>query len=373
MNSLSISFEPSAGEDRVSARLRRLSDVGGGAVDDKSLDMRLAGNRPKTIRAEPGYYLLEAYWRNGRLTTHQCFVNPTGITKFVIAAPSKQRRSQAAVRDFSQPSAGGMFRTSSRNVEDGNAYAVFSSMPAVPTWDLLCSTEEIGQKSFVISEHRPIRRSVDISMHPAKGAERSWVLYWAREHWSVCSLPTVGGAKSMVLRSNPKGVPFVSVSDPDVSVMTDLLPAGNAEAARRYAFSMFKDMTKDDLDRMVLALPLAVCAFAYAEHENSSDLLWTKAIENMAEHQPLIPDISIILGWRTLVTAKNQDGWMAAGDLFERAVAAGVPYFSLGVRLLAEGLTMLTAEHPRHGTSAKLVRSVAARTVRSEAFTTVSL
>jgi hypothetical protein len=267
-----------------------------------------------------------------------------------------------------------MFRVDSGKDYGGGFYSVFASETPEATWKLLCDHNEIERRTSITPEHRPVRRAEDLSVPFSKGLKRSWVVYWACDHWSVSSLPAAETEKrATVLRSNPDGVPFVGVVDPDMGVMTDLLPAGNAEAARRYASSTYRDIFGKRLDEMIASRPLEICAFAYAEYEKLSDNPWTEALAVVAKCHPWLPDAFIILGWRALMTAKSGDDWNTAGELFESAVRNGVPYYNFGVRLLSEGLSLLATELPRHKASAKLVCSVSARTVRSEAFTTVSL
>ncbi len=190
--------------------------------------------------------------------------------------------------------------------------------------------------------------------------------------WAVSSLPP-SSRDEVVLRSDPVELPYIAASDPDLGVMTDLLPAGNTEAAHRYASVAYAHARNHHLEHMLLHQPLALCAFAYAEYETFNASEWTKALEAAATPYGDIPDIFVLLGWRMLMAARSEDDWCKAGSLFERAVQVGVPFYSLGVRLLAEGLTMIAPSFPGHERSATLVRSVAARIVPTEAFTTVRL
>ena len=351
-----------------------MQTCGGNETHDLARDIRVSAGHSRTVKAEPGHYLLEACWRDGDVTTYRCFVQALKISELLLTGPKRQRRTQAAARDFSLPSAGGMFRGLGRTVPPGELYAVFSSEQAEATWTLLQDHAEIKRRAPISVEGRPLNRSEDVTLHLGQGTARSWLVYWARDHWSVSSLPPAASKeKHTVLRSNPDGLPFVAAIDPDLRMMTDMLSGGNAEAARRYASATYADLSRDDIQEMISVRPLAICAFAYADYENYSELSWASSLETLAERHPWISDVCIILGWRTLMTAKDDRDWKTAGDLFERAVEIGVPYYSLGIRLLAEGLTMLLPAASRHKAAAKVVCSVAAKTVRSEAFTTVSL
>ena len=373
MSRLLISFAPETDEDRVSARLRRIADLRGEATHDDARDIRVLAGHSRTIEAEPGHYLLEVCWRDGNITTCRSFVQELESTEFLLTSPRKKRRTQTAARDFSQPSAGGMFRGLGRTVPQGESYAVFSSEQAAATWTLLRDRAEIERLAPISSEGRPLHRLEDVTVQLGEGSARSWLVYWACDHWSVSSLPTAASEEApTVLRFDPNGLPFVAVTDPDMRMMTDMLPGGDAEAARRYASTTYKDLANGDIQQMISARPLEICAFAYADYENSSESSWGSTLKTLADYHPWLSDVCVILGWQNLMKAKDESGWVTAGQLFERAVEAGVPYYSLGVRLLAEGLTMLAIEAPQHEASAKLVCSLAAKIVRSEAFTTIS-
>lgn len=356
----------------MSTRLRRVADARGVATDDCASDIRVSAGTTKTIDVEPGHYLIEACWRNGSVTTQRCSVGASDVTELLLNAPKKSRRTQSQARDFSHPSAGGMFRGAGRTAVDGEAYSIFVSEHANATWTLLRDYENIASKVQLPSHGRPATRSVDLAVRHAGGSARSWLVYWTCDRLSVSSLPTGGWKEEgTVLRSDPDNMPFVAVSDPDMGTMTDMLTIDDDEAARRYAAATFVDLA-DGIVEMIDARPLEICAFAYADRDNFADSSWATTLEVVADRHPWLSDACIILGWRVLMTAKDSRDWEKAGDLFERAVEVGVPYYSLGVRLLSEGLTTLAAETSRHGESARLVRTLAARTVRSEAFTTVN-
>lgn len=370
MTSLSIKFNAGHGEDRVPARLRRI-DIDGGQEDDWFQDLRIAPEETTTLDIDPGHYVVEAFWRDGRLTTQQCLIGSSS-SELVLVPPLRRREPKPFDRDFSQPSAGGM-SWSSRRSTGGHLPSVF--MSNIKTWSLLCDPKRIERESQVTTtEHLPVRRQQDLQLSSDSQTSRNWVVYWASDAWALSSLPFTGAKdEEVTLRADPHQLPFIKASDPDMGVMTDMLPAGNSEAAHRYASVAYTHAQSHDLERIISMRPLELCAFAYAEYESFAEGSWTKALSSAAERHGSISDISVLVGWRMLMTAKDQDDWKAAGRLFEKAVQIGVPYFSLGVRLLAEGLTMIAPSLPDHEQSAGLVRSVAARVVPTEAFTTVRL
>ena len=371
---LTVSFERGSGADRLSARIRRIANADGIVTDDCAIDLRLLDERPRTIEAEAGKYYIEACWRDGSTTRQLCSVGSSGVSEVLLRVPKKRRRIQSAVRDFSQPSAGGMFRKSSRSQSSGPPYKVLSLDEGSSTWTALCTRSEIRTKAGLLSDARPPDRGKDLPVQHIEKGDRNWLVYWAADGWFLSSLPIHGGETGhALLRSGPDGLPFVAVEEPEMGMMADMLAIGDAEAARRYAAATYADYSSEEPDGRSIKSPLAICAFAYAVRDDFSDHSWVSSLEPMVGLSQRFPDVSVILWWHALVTAQSDQGWTIAGELFEQAVKSGVPYYSLGIRLLAEGLTMLAAEKAAHEQSAKLVRSLAARTVPSETFTTVKL
>lgn len=367
MTSLSIKFSAVHGEDRVAARVRRI-DIDGDYGDDWFRDLRIAPDEATTLEIDPGHYVFEAFWRDGRLTTQQCVIG-TSSSELVLVPPRRRREPKPSDRDFSRPSAGGMF-LSSRSSTGANPHTVFRS--DLETWTLLSDTQRIESESKMTNEHIPVRRQQDVKIQSDICGARHWVVYCAADAWMLSSLPFTGaGNEGVTLRVDPQELPFIKASDPDLGMMTDMLPAGNAEAAHRYASVAYTHAQSNDLRHIISTRPLELCAFAYAEHDLFAESAWTTALASSEDWHGLISDISVLKGWRLLMTAKGTDDWRRAGMLFERAVETGVPYYSLGVKLLAEGLTMIASSMPEHDRSAELVRAVASRVIPSEAFTTV--
>lgn len=371
MTTITISFDDASKEDRIPMRIRRLQPLEE-STEDWVTDVRAPGEGPTTVNVEPGQYLVEALWRNGRVTTKRCIVgkHPTAV---VLSRGSRQMTSRSAVRDFSQPSAGGMFRPTGAS-DSPYFLKVIPTSGNWTTWALLVDSHEIEKQSGVSTESLPAPRSGDMQVHGLRGADRSWVVYWACDHWAMSSLPSTSDGKcepTALLRSDPIDLPFLSVVDPDIGTMTDLLPAGNAEAAHRYAsltIKEFGDVFRDCTERRH---PLEFCAFAYAEREHASNRAWAPEHRSLLESFVDIPDAFVLLGWETLLNDRDDQAWNRAGSYFSRAIDTGVPFYSMGVRLLAEGLTMISASIESYGPAAAIARSASARVVPSEAFTTV--
>ncbi|QFY62809.1 hypothetical protein FZ934_20870 (plasmid) [Rhizobium grahamii] len=375
MGDLRIMFIHGEGEraDRVSAQIRKVAELDGEPSGEWRDEFRLRMGDFKQLHLGAGHYVVDAMWRNGKSTSYRCVVQSDRDTQLNLRAPSLRRESTTSDRDFSRPSAGGMTRraTASAYVK---TYDVFAADDAADTWSFVTDQERIAGQTTLSSQTPPLERSKDLRLENIFSAERHWIKYWTDDGWTVSSLPFDPGIadETCILRSAPAGVPFVIMADPDAAVMADLLPAGNSDAMRRYAAATFDELSEADRLQLARTRPLEVCAFAYAEHENFHQEKWVTMLGNMPSHQKWLSDISVILGWRRLMVARNREEWSYACQTLISAVEVGVPYYSMGVKLLSDAFAMLAGmEGDNYSNYAEKTRSVAARAVPTEAFTTV--
>jgi hypothetical protein len=371
MSEMIVKFRdtPEASDSRVSTRVRFIADVNGEFVDEWQRDFRLSAGDSHAIEVNAGHYSVEAFWRNGRSASYSCFVPQDGSGNVVLVSPSYTRVPRSPERDFSRPSAGGMSR---RGKGAPPAFEVFVSDDNTDSWSFLCDRDRLSHQSNLSTSTLPAPRDVNFTLSPRDAKERNWVKYWADDEWTVSSLPFDDyQEESCILRSAPEGVPFIASSDPDIASMVDLLPAGNSEAMRRYAAVSFGECSPAAIETMISSRPLGLCAFAYAEYDNFDNANWIGLLPHMKRHAGWLPDISVILGWRCLMRAQSQDDWNNAKNLLDSAVSVGVPYYALGVKLLAEAFTLTESRAEHQGSDAQKVRAVAAKTIASEAFTTV--
>lgn len=90
-----------------------------------------------------------------------------------------------------------------------------------------------------------------------------------------------------------------------------------------------------------------------------------------------MPDSAIALGWKTLREGQNDpSAWEAARDLFALAWSRGLPYYTVGLHLLVDALTLLSRFYPvdlliREMLAAAKAADVAC--VRTEPFTTLQI
>ncbi len=371
MSEMVVQFRdtPEASDSRVATRVRFIADINGEFVDEWQRDFRLSAGDSHAIEVTAGHYSVEAFWRNGRSASYSCFVPQDGSGSVVLVSPSYTRVSKSLERDFSRPSAGGMSR---RGKGVPPSFEVFVSDDKSDSWSFLCDQERLSYQSNLSTSSLPAPRDENVTLSARDGKERNWVKYWADDEWTVSSLPFDDHQdERCILRSAPEGVPFIASSDPDIASMVDLLPAGNSEAMRRYAAVSFDECSQAAKEKMISSRPLGLCAFAYAEYDNFDSAPWISLLPHMKRHTEWLPDISVILGWRCLMRAQSREDWNKATKLLDTAVSVGVPYYALGVKLLAEAFTLTAGRAEHQGPDAQKVRAVAAKTIATEAFTTV--
>ena len=129
--------------------------------------------------------------------------------------------------------------------------------------------------------------------------------------------------------------------------------------------------------------PLAAVAGAYVLVTTEKDLSqknWHHWIENLMNWFPRIPDGAIIFGWMKLKHSKSNDDEDAARTALLNAYWQGIPYFSMGVRWLLDGLTILNglAKEDRRQDSEieealTVVRQIARRVDINTPFTSIRL
>lgn len=131
---------------------------------------------------------------------------------------------------------------------------------------------------------------------------------------------------------------LLSVNDARMVGILDYLGQGNfpdASVLVKQATGLLFDKLKN---------PLAAVAGAYVLLTTEKDLMqknWHHWIENLMNWFPRIPDGSIIFGWMKLKHSRSNEDEATARTALLNAYWQGIPYFSMGVRWLLDGLTIL--------------------------------
>jgi hypothetical protein len=119
--------------------------------------------------------------------------------------------------------------------------------------------------------------------------------------------------------------------------------------------------------------PLAACASGYAllgAIDLTRERSWYTWLANLNEWFPWLPDGAILHGrWLTLSGRGNED---EARQAFLRAFRRGIPFYSLGLSWLLEGLRQFGRD-PECVEAARLVRQVSLRSDVGQVFTVLRL
>ncbi len=350
----------------VTVQVRRVADDLGKSLDDDATEIFVRSGEDRTLSVDQGHFIVDVRWRNGRSARYNCAVLSEHAHRVLLVAPDVSRKTIAPGRDFTRPTAGGMSVSAP-------THEVFVSDDRHDTWRFVCDRQRIEQQSQLPLASLGVERSNDIRLSAETPEERNWVEYWSGSGWAVASMPFSPDPESDIclLRSDPLGVPYVVTTDPESSVMVDLIPAGNSLSMRQYAKMAYDEFTADRRHALVRSRPIEACAFAYAEYDSFESARWISLLAEAERHANWLPDISVILGWRLLMRSRSLDERSLARNLLKRGMHAGVPYYAMGLRLLSEALDVLSIRDDELDRARAMVSKVAMRAVPTEAFTTV--
>ena len=118
--------------------------------------------------------------------------------------------------------------------------------------------------------------------------------------------------------------------------------------------------------------PLAACAAAYvglSVYDPQAREVWDRWLGNCMRLFPNVPDAAIVHARRLILRPTGPDDNAEAADALRKASAAGIPYFSAGVALQREMLTVLTPDHTDLAPLAAAAARLASRVDPGQAFT----
>lgn len=342
MSKLTIKFsEDAQQEPRAVVRVTRVADIAGKFIDEQPhRDRRMGYGDEWTLDAEPGHYKIDVYWRSGRGTYHNASIFEDAATVAEVGPRSPSERSCGI--------------------------ATHGAGIAPPEYDLVTAPADLDSWSFVL-EPALVRERAVLASDGLVG--RPWAAYLHRDTPVIASWPaarTDPAARSAAfLRPAGARIPRLGLPDdnPDVVVMADLISAGSSAAEARYLGTFSPEVVGELFETR----PLHFLAFAFAEAEKPFGE-GIAAQVRPSRHDEWLPDMIVIQAWCRLHYSLE-----AAAELFERAMAIGVPYYSRGLDLLTRGLMTLEDTFPKLEKSARTARRLSARVVPSETFTTVRL
>lgn len=162
-------------------------------------------------------------------------------------------------------------------------------------------------------------------------------------HWLVpAPVPwrTLEGtaAVDLLVRDAPVAQVAVSPVDPEIGPVLAYLMGGAAQDAR---LLVDRGEAKDLLfGKMMNPLAAAAGGYALLATEATGDTAWHRWIHNLAEWFDWLPDGAVQQGRLLLRHRRGPDDVHRARDAFVRAYARGLPFYTLGLIWLVDGLAL---------------------------------
>lgn len=168
------------------------------------------------------------------------------------------------------------------------------------------------------------------------------------------------------------GEPAVSlaVRDPVLGSALGYMTLGALPAAAQL-FDLARDMLYGKMTN-----PLAAAGGGYvllATEQGSEAKPWHAWIENLKNLFEWLPDGAIQFGWLKLRHRRSDGDVRQAREALFTAYHRGVPFYSVGLRWLLDGLTLLAPNDPEATAMLENVRRVAWRVSVGEPFTIIKL
>lgn len=120
--------------------------------------------------------------------------------------------------------------------------------------------------------------------------------------------------------------------------------------------------------------PLAAVAggiILVASAESSEKQEWDDWLENLSNWFPGIPDGPILLGYRRVQQAKDENDLRSAYFILREAIARGIPFFSACIRMLGLALAQISEEIPEAEKSRRNIAVVSTRVDPDQPFTVI--
>lgn len=118
----------------------------------------------------------------------------------------------------------------------------------------------------------------------------------------------------------------------------------------------------------------AAYIFALGGSEELNHYTW---MQNLSSRYTWLPDGAIALGWKTLYDGEDDPrAWESARELFLLACSRGLPYYTVGLHILVDALTLLSRVNPKDQAildSLAAAKAADVACLRTEPFTTLQI
>jgi len=214
--------------------------------------------------------------------------------------------------------------------------------------------------------------------HPGKG-NRTYLVVRRRSSVELLLLPlpwiVLGDGREADIEvavqqpADPMGFCSSAIArDEDLGMLLGFLSSGSLPTARRIA------ETATGMLYEKFRNPFGAAAGAYALVATASEAIdkdWHEWVSNLKKKFPYIPDGAIQWGQLKMRMRRSADEITEAINAFKEGYKRGLPFYSMGVRWLLEGLEWASDNDPQAKEMAKHVRHVAYRINYQQPFTTV--
>ena len=264
-------------------------------------------------------------------------------------------------------------RLATLRVHQGDA----PELDAAPAWD-----SNAPETSTELHGDAALWRIAFVSDAPPQRATRRWAkVDLPGGGVEVASLPLpwfcpandeFSSAEVLVDPSRSGAATSVAVCDARLAGLLAYLDRGQAGSAG----PLLEQLEKDDVIRDAIEgkrrNPLAACAAAYvglAVYNPTEHEVWDRWLGNCMDWFPDVPDAAIVHARRLILRPTGPDDNAKAADALRKASKAGIPYFSAGVALQREMLTVLAPDHPDLAPLAAKAARLSSRVDPGQAFT----
>jgi hypothetical protein len=208
--------------------------------------------------------------------------------------------------------------------------------------------------------------------HPTLVAyPREWAPRSGRKPFRV-----VARRKSVTGSESTKWSVSLELLDPTYGTLIEHLTRRDVQSTEVISNSMRAEATTALYEKQ--GNPFAAAAgaymFALGALEHGERRQW---MSNLSTRYPWLPDGSIALGWRLLREGRRgSPEWNEARLLFASACARGLPYYTVGLHILVEGLNVLSMSKTKDPELRSMLAAATAADiacVRSEPFTTLQV
>jgi hypothetical protein len=164
----------------------------------------------------------------------------------------------------------------------------------------------------------------------------------------------------------------IAIQDPRFEGLLAYLAQGQLGASRPLVKALADSDHIEEALREKTANPLAACAAGYAAlalFDPGQSQRWDPWFANLANWFPWLPDGGILHARRMLLRPESGMKPGTAREVLKRAFRAGIPYFSTGVELLRDMLSILAEDDAEANDMLAKVSAIASRTDPRQIFT----